>query len=200
VRRHLPIIDFRPYAIGTNINKDMEIPPDAARAVFEDTWIYKVNGKEKEFSTDEKPWNIEGATYVDRITKTIEEAYVPPIHDFTMERNGKDLTDELLQEEKLMLAVMYNLNKTKKKGLKRLKKVTDRALQNGYRVYAFSASAEENYLNIREEYQFDFDLLFCDETTLKTMIRANPGIIILNKGTIVDKRNWRDFKKIKFKD
>lgn len=200
VRRHLPIIDFRPYAIGNNINEGMKIPPDAAEAVYEDTWIYKVNGEEKEFTTEEKPWNIKGATYVDRITKTIDEGYVPPIHDFTLEKNGVDLTDELLQEEKLMLVVMYNLKKTRKKGLKRLKKVTDLALHNGYLVYAVSASTEEDFLKIKQEYQLDFDLLFCDGTTLKTMIRANPGIIILNKGTIVLKKNWRDFKRIKFKD
>jgi uncharacterized membrane protein YphA (DoxX/SURF4 family)/peroxiredoxin len=200
VRRHLRIIDFRPYAVGENIKKGMEFPPDAEGAVYEDTWIYKVNGEEKEFTTSEKPWEIEGATYVDRITKTINEGYVPPIHDFTMERNGEDLTDKLLQEEKLMLVVMYDLRKTKRKGLKRLKKVTDKALNNGYLVYAFSASTEEDFQKIKEEYQLDFDLLFCDGTTLKTMIRANPGIVILNKGTVTGKWNWRDFRKIRFKD
>ncbi len=200
VRRHLPVIDFRPYAIGNNISKGMEIPPNAARAVFEDTWIYKVDGEEKKFKTEDKPWNIKGATYVDRITKMIDKGYEPPIHDFTMESNGEDLTQQLLQEEKLMLVVMYDLNKTNKKGLKRLKKVTDLAMQNGYLVYAFSASTEEDFLKIKKEYNLDFDLLFCDETTLKTMIRANPGIIRLNKGTITGKWNWRDFRKIKFKD
>ncbi len=200
VRRHLPIIDFRPYAIGNNIVKGMETPPDAPKAVYEDTWIYNVDGKDKEYTTEEKPWEIEGATYVDRITKTIEEGYTPPIHDFTMERNGEDLTAKLLQDEKLMLVVMYDLNKTKKRGLKRLKEVTDRALHNGYLVYAISASTEEDYLKIKEEYNLDFGLLFCDGTTLKTIIRANPGIVMLNKGTITGKWNWRDFKKIKFKD
>ena len=199
VLRHLPIIDFRPYAIGKNIREGMLIPDDAPKAVFEDTWIYNVNGEEKEFTTEEKPWNIEGATFVDRITKTISEGYEPPIHDFTMELDGVDLTDELLQEEKLMLVVMYDLKKTKKKGLKRLKKVTDKAMQYGYKVYAFTAASPEEYLKIKDTYSLDFDMLFCDETTLKTIIRANPGIVILDKGTVKGKWNWRDFKKIKFR-
>ena len=198
VLRHLPIIDFRPYAVGNNITEGMLIPENAQEPIYEDTWIYNVNGKDKTFTTEEKPWNIEGATFVDRKTKTIEEGYEPPIHDFTMERNGEDLTEQLLHEDKLMLVVIYDLRKTNKKGLSRLKKISDKALQNGYLVYGFSASSEEDYLKIKNEYNFDFDLLFCDETTLKTIIRANPGIVTLNKGTIKGKWNWRDFKDIKF--
>ena len=196
--RHLPVIDFRPYAIGKNIREGMTVPEGASKAVYEDIWIYHVNGKTKEYTTEEKPWNIPGATFVDRITKTIDEGYVPPIHDFTMEHNGEDLTDKLLQEEKLLLVVMYNLDLSNKKGLKKLKEVTDKALKNGYLVYAFSASPEEDFQKIKQKYQLDFDLLFCDETTLKTIIRANPGIVMLQKGTITGKWNWRDFKKIKF--
>ncbi len=193
VLRHLPVIDFRPYAIGNNIPEGMLIPEDAQESVYEDLWIYNIDGKDQMFTTEEKPWNIDGATFVDRKTKIIEEGYEPPIHDFTMESNGEDIKEQLLQEEKLMLVVMYNMNKTNKKGLSKLKKVTDKALQNGYHVYGFSASSEEDFYKIKNEYNFDFDLLFCDETTLKTIIRANPGIVILNKGTITGKWNWRDF-------
>ena len=72
VLTHLPLIDFRAYAIGKNIPQGMLIPEDAPKAIFEDTWIYKVDGENKTFATEEKPWNIEGATFVDRKTKTIE--------------------------------------------------------------------------------------------------------------------------------
>ncbi len=198
VLRHLPIIDFRPYAVGNNITEGMLMPKDAIQPVYEDIWIYNVDGIDKTFTTKQKPWNIKGATYVDRITKIIEEGYEPPIHDFTMEKDGEDLTEQLLQEEKLMLVVMYNLNKTNRKGLSKLKKVSDKALQNGYQIYAISASNEEDFLVIKEKFNLDFDLLFCDETTLKTIVRANPGVVIIDKGTITGKWNWRDFKKIKF--
>ena len=197
VLRHLPIIDFRPYAIGKNIQEGMMIPEGAAKPVFEDTWIYNVDGEDKVFSTEEKPWNIEGATFVDRKTKTIEEGYVPPIHDFTMERGEEDLTELLLAKERLMLIVAYDLQKADEKGLSEIADLTNTALQNGYTVYCFSASIEEDFIKLKNKYNFEFDLLFCDETTLKTIVRSNPGIVTLNKGTITGKWSWVDIEQIK---
>jgi peroxiredoxin len=199
VLRHLPIIDFRPYAIGNNISEGMIIPEGAPESVYEDTWMYEVNGEVNEYTSEEKPWNIEGATFVDRKTKLISEGYVPPIHDFTMQKEGVDIAEDLLGEEKLLLVVMYNLDKSKKSGLKRVKELTDKAMEKGYVVYGFSASTEEDFNKLKEAYHWDFDLLFCDETTLKTIIRANPGIVELNEGTVVGKWNFRDFNEIKLR-
>ncbi len=194
---HLPIIDFRAYAVGKNIPEGMVFPEGAKQAVYEDTWTYNVNGEDKEFTTEEKPWNIEGATFVDRKTKLIEKGYEPPIHDFTMEKEDVDFTEFLMQKEKLMLVVMYDLAKVDKKALFKVKDITTNAMQNGYDVYAFSASNQEDFDSIKKEFKLDFDLLFCDETTLKTIVRANPGIVTLNKGTITGKWNANDSDRVK---
>jgi len=197
VIRHLPIIDFRAYAVGKNIPEGMLIPEGAAKPVYEDTWIYNVNGEDQVFTTEEKPWNIEGSTFVDRKTKIIEKGYEPPIHDFTMEIEGEDITDLLMKKERLMLIVAYNLQTASEKGMIKIKEVSDKALENGYTVYCFSASTNEEYLKLKNKYAFDFDLLFCDETTLKTIIRSNPGIVTLNKGTVTGKWSWVDTDKVK---
>jgi uncharacterized membrane protein YphA (DoxX/SURF4 family)/peroxiredoxin len=194
---HLPLIDFRAYAVGKNIPEGMIYPEDAKKSVYKDTWIYSVNGEEKEYTTEEKPWEIDGATFVDRKTKVIEKGYELPIHDFSMEKNDVDFTDLLMQKEKLMLIVMYNLQKTDKEALKNIKELSTKARQNGYDVYAFSSSPIEEYESIKEAFQLDLELLFCDETTLKTIIRANPGIVTLNKGTITGKWNALDANKVK---
>jgi len=191
VLRYLPIIDFRPYAIGKNIPEGMLIPEGAEQPVYEDTWIYKVNGEDQVFTTEEKPWNIEGATFVDRKTRTLKEGYVPPIHDFTMENGGEDITELLMAKEKLMLVVAYNLKLTSSKGMKEVKELSERAMEKGYTVYCFSASTQEDYDQLKEAYNWDFDLLFCDETTLKTIVRSNPGVLTLDKGTITGKWSWR---------
>ncbi len=197
VLHHLPIKDFRPYAIGKNIPEQMIYPEGAKKDVYDITFIYKVDGVEKEFSESEKPWEIKGAEYVDRKTVLLEKGYEPPIHDFTMERNGVDLTKRLMQKEKLMLIVAYNLSKSDIAGFANIKKVTDKALENGYTVYLMTASPEEEFQKIKAEFDLDFDLLYCDETTLKTIIRSNPGIVTINKGTVVGKWSYNDYEKVK---
>ena len=197
--RYLPIIDFRAYAVGKNIPDGMNIPEGAEEPVYEDTWIYEVNGELQKYSTEDKPWSIEGAKFVDRETRLVQEGYVPPIHDFTMEREGEDITDVLMQKEKLLLVVAYDLNKADKKGLDKMRRVTIKAMENGYAAYCFSASTLEDFEALKEKYGWEFDLLFCDATTLKTIIRSNPGIVTLNKGTITGKWSWRRAEKIEFK-
>ena len=200
VLHHLPIKDFRPYAVGKNIPEQMIYPKGAKKDVYKNTFIYKVNGIEKEFEESEKPWEIKGAEFVDRKTELVEKGYEPPIHDFTMERNNMDLTKRLMQKEKLMLIVAYNLSKSDIAGFANIKKVTDKALENGYTVYMMSASPEKEFQKIKAEFNLDFDLLYCDETTLKTIIRSNPGIVTINKGTIVGKWSYNDYENVKIKE
>ena len=152
VLTHLPIIDFRAYAIGKNLKEGME---------------YKNDGK------------------------------IPPVHDFMLEDEQQDLAPYLLEQEKVMLVITYNINKADENGFPAIKEFAIEALKKGYKVYGVSASFSDDIVMIQNKYDLPFDYLFCDETTLKTMIRANPGVIILDKGTVVDKKNWIDVDEIK---
>ena len=152
VLNHLPIIDFRAYAIGKNIPEGME---------------YKNDGK------------------------------IPPIHDFMLEDSQNDLAPQIVKMDKVMLVIMSSLDKSDFEAFPEIKIKADEALQKGYKVYGVSASFSDIIQLTKKEYQLPFEILFCDETTLKTMIRSNPGIMILNKGTIVEKKNWRDIDAIK---
>jgi hypothetical protein len=75
--------------------------------------------------------------------------------------------------------------------------MADEAIQKGYKVYGASASFSDLLQLTIDRFELPFEFLFCDETTLKTMIRANPGVIILNEGTIVEKKNWTDIDDLK---
>ena len=150
---HLPIIDFRPYAVGKNIPEGMEY-----------------NGGEE-----------------------------PPIHDFFLEaEDGEDLTSAVLEEDKVMLVIAYNLSISDNEGFIGVKEVTDKAISNGYAVYALSSSMNEEFIEVKNQYSLNFDMLFGDETMLKTIVRSNPGIVLLNKGTVIGKYSWVDVDKIKF--
>ena len=149
VLTHLPLIDFRAYAVGKNLQEGMVYPADGS---------------------------------------------IPPVHDFMLEGVQQDLAPILLEKEKVMLVIIYNLDKSDANGFPAIKEASEKAIAKGYTVYGVSASFSDDLLVAQEKYNLPFDFLFCDETTLKTMIRANPGIIILNKGTVTQKKNWIDIE------
>lgn len=152
VLAHLPIIDFRPYAIGKNIPEGMIYPEDGS---------------------------------------------LPKVHDFMLEDSQNDLAPEILKMEKVLLVISYNSDKADFEAFSEIKKLSDEAIKKGYKVYGVSASFSDILQLTVKKFELPFEFLFCDETTLKTMIRANPGIIILNNGTVVDKKNWNDIDDLK---
>ncbi len=197
VLNHLPIIDFRPYKIGTNIQKGMEIPEGAPKSVVEMIFIYNVNGVSKEFTEKDLMSIPEGATFVDRKDKVITEGYVPPIHDFAMEKDGSDYKEELLNEPKLVVVVAYDLSKSSQIGMEKLEKLNQNALAKGYKVIGMTASSPKEIAKTKTQFGLLFDFYFCDATTLKTIERANPSIMILEKGTIKQKAHYNDIGKLK---
>jgi len=121
---------------------------------------------------------------------------IPPIHDFFLEDSQNDLAPQILAKEKVILVIMPSLEKSNYSAFPEIKKLATDAKVKGYSIYGVSASFSDIIALTKERYQLDFEFLFCDETTLKTMIRSNPGIIILNKGTIVAKKNWRNIDQL----
>ena len=198
VLMHLPIIDFRAYAVGTNIQKGMEIPADAIMSEYEMIFIYKVNGVDTELSQADVMANKvpETAEFVDRKDKLIKQGYVPPIHDFTIELDGNDYTEAMLNEPKLIMLISYNLDKAESKGLALLEDFHQQALKKGYKVIGITASDDETIEAVKDLHKITFDYYFCDATTLKTIERANPSIVVLNQGTIVEKKHFNDIDEV----
>lgn len=197
VLNHLPLIDFRPFKVGNNIQKGMRIPDNAPKSVVEMVFIYKVNGVDKEFTEKDLMALPEGATFVDRKDKVIIEGYVPPIHDFTMEKDGSDYKDELLEEPKLVLIVAYDLVNADQSGLAKMEKLNKEAKAKGYKVIGMTASSPEEIEKSKNQFGMTFDFYFCDAITLKTIERANPSIVILEKGTIKQKVHHNDLADLK---
>ena len=196
VLMHLPVKDFRPYKIGDNIQENMTVPDDAPKAVIDYHWKFKVKGEEKIIITRGNYPTIEGE-YIGVETETIEEGYEAPIHDFSIERDGEDFTDEILNEENLIMIISYNLSKAETDGLIKLPQTISEANKKGYRVVGLTASGPDEQRSISEEYGLTFEFFFCDETALKTIVRSSPAILRLNKGTILQKLHWNDIEDLK---
>lgn len=198
VLNHLPLIDFRPYKVGNNIQKGMRIPDGAEKSVVEMVFIYKVGGVDKEFTEKDLISIPEGAVFVDRKDKVITEGYVPPIHDFTMEKDGSDFKEEFLEAPKVLLITAYDLVHADQNGMAKLEKLNQAATAKGYKVVGMTASNPEEIAAAKKQFGFTFDFYFCDAITVKTIERANPSIILLEKGTIKQKVHHNDSADLKF--
>lgn len=193
VLMHLPAIDFRAYAIGKNIQEQMIIPEDAPKPVLEYTWTFKVNGEEQEFVTNGSYPSVDGE-YIGVVTKEIDEGYIPPIQDFSIESEEEDLTSLFLEKEKLVIVAMYNISKAETEGVVKLKAFTDKAIKKGYSVIGLTSSGAAEKMQLKQTYSLNFDFYLCDEKVVKTIVRSNPGIVVLEKGTVVSKAHWNDIE------
>jgi len=186
---NLPLKDFRAYKIGDNFQENMTLPPDAQKEVSDYIWTYTLNGEEKTLTDRGR-----GPKTYDKIigveTEIVTKGDEPKILDFTIESQDEDLTQQFLEEDKLIMIVSYNLDKAEANGLQNLKAMADEAQKKGYTVIGLTASGEDKKQDIKKAYKLDFDFYLCDEKVLKTIVRANPGVLVLNKGTIIDKVHW----------
>jgi len=198
VLEHLPVIDFRAYKIGTNITKGMQTPANAPRAVYQYNWSFDVNGQQKTVINRGEDPKIDG-TLLGVETSVLQKGYEPPIHDFSIERDGTDYTTQMLEEEHLLVVIAYNLNVAQNEGFIAIKEATDSAIKKGYTVIGISASSTSETEKLAAKYDLDFKFYFCDMTALKTIIRSNPSIIRLEKGTILQKLHFNDVDQLKLK-
>lgn len=197
VLAHLPSVDFRPYKIGANIQEGMSVPENAPKPVYEYAWRFKVDGEEKIYVTEGDYPTVDGE-FIDVETTQIQAGYEPPIHDFTIEQGGQDYAAELLEEDKLVMVIAYDMAKSNLEAFEGVAEVTAKAKQNGYKVIGMSASSSDMAQKIINTYGLDFEFYFTDETTLKTIVRSNPAILVLSKGTIQQKVHYNDFEELEF--
>lgn len=196
VLMHLPLIDFRPYEVGASIEEGMSTPEGAKKAVYKYEWKFMDDGNEKIVTTHGSYPDVSGE-FIEVQTSLLEEGYVPPIHDFSIMKNDEDFTDKFLATDKLLIIASYNLAKSVPEGWLAIKKVAEKAQQNGYTVIGLSASDGEEVAKLKSKYGLKFDFYLADVTAIKTIIRSNPGIVKLHKGTVQQKLHWNDADNLK---
>ena len=184
----LPIFDFRPYHVGTNIKQGMEIPEGAEQPEFESTFLLRKNGETREFTLDNYPdstWE-----YVDTRTVQTKKGYEPPIHDFALTTcdTGEDITEQVLTKKGYtFLLVSPRLAVADDSNFGDIDQIYEYAEENGADFYCVTASANDEIERWRDLTGAEYQFCNADETTLKTMIRSNPGLMLLKDGTIIDK-------------
>jgi hypothetical protein len=186
--RELPIFDFRPYHIGSNIKLGMEIPEGEEPTVYETRFVLQKDGLKKEFTLENYPdstW-----TFVDSKTVVKEKGYEPPIHDFSMinYEDGEDITEQVLANEGyIFLLVAHQLQLADDSKIDLINELYDYCLEQGYGFYCLTSSSDDEILKWQENTGAEYPFCLMDNITLKTMIRSNPGLMLLKKGVVVNK-------------
>ena len=187
--RELPVFDFRPYHAGADIQQGMEIPEGEEPTEYETRFILQKDGVEKEFTLENYPdstW-----TFVDSKTVVKKQGYEPPIHDFSMMNveDGEDITEQVLSDENYtFLLVSHQLGLADDTQIDLINELYDYSLEYGYAFYCLTSSSDEDILKWKDNTGAEYPFCLMDNITLKTMIRSNPGLILLKEGKVI--RKW----------
>jgi uncharacterized membrane protein YphA (DoxX/SURF4 family) len=191
---HAPVLDFRPYKVGNHLPDLMGVPGGAASDSVVSVFIYEKNGKQESFSLEKAPIGDSSWTFVDRKDEVIRKGIQPLIHDFTLTLPDQgDITQEVLSDTSyVFLFVADKLEDMDYKGLTDVLEAKKYALHHGYRFLGLTSSTPKMVEDWR--YENDEAMSFCpvDDRVLKSMIRSNPGLILLRNGTVYQKWTARD--------
>lgn len=186
----LPKIDFLPYKVGNDIGKLMEIPEGAPRDEYEMIFIYEKGGQQFEFTAANLPADLDTYKFIDRKDKLIKEGYKPAIFDFKLYNDaGIDYTDSLLSDkENYKLILVQKSVFEGRSGMEpHIAALANSWQQGGYKFWALSATAPEQVEVYRHEHQLAFPYYLMDATPIKSMVRSNPGLILLKGNTVIKK-------------
>jgi len=192
--RHLPVIDFRPYAIGKSIPEGMQLPPGAVTDSVVMVFVYEKDGVTHELGMNELSRIDETWKFVDRKDKVIREGDKPPIHDFSITTSdGTDITGDILSRGNVFLLVAYDISKSDKGVQNKINDFVAKCQEYDIEFIGLTSSAPSEVEQFTKEHGSKFQYYFTDATTLKTMIRSNPGLMLLHAGTVGAMWHYHDF-------
>ena len=200
--RHLPVLDFRPYAVGKNITEGISLPEGAKPDQYEVTLKYKnkQTGEIRSFTEENYPWqDTLNWEYESSSERLVKKGYITPIHDLVIEHPTLgNITEEILEDDNhTILAVAYNLNQSDTQYQPAINRLAEYAREKGIRFYGLTSSTERDIEAYKKRNHVPYEFCTADEIQLKTMIRSNPGVIILREGTILDKWAGKDVPDVK---
>ncbi len=190
-----PIKDFRPYLVGTSIPDCLKLPPNAKPYKYENTFIYKnkKSGEVKEFKNS-WPQDMDNWTFVDRKDVMIQKGDDPKCKDFAIkDANGGDNSSSFFEEEEYILFIIIpDLKKVCDKGFDKIKPIAEAAEKEGKYVYILTGSIISDVEAYEKKHNAHFEIYNADATPLKTIMRSNPGLLILKKGVIAGKFHYNE--------
>ena len=196
----MPIIDFLPYKIGANIPDEMKIPPGVQLDEFEVTYNLKnkKTGETKTMSDKEylktniwkdANWEVVGNPE----SRLIKKGFEPKIRDLSIQDGqGNDYTKELLSNPFYSLVIVaHDLDKTNGEAINRLNALAINASENyNIRTVLLTSNSAQSAEAFAKVHKLVTEIFYADGVPLKEMVRANPGVLLLKNGTIINKWHY----------
>lgn len=197
---YLPILDFLPYKVGNNIPALMKMPPGAPQDVYEIMYNLKnkKTGETKKMTDKEylktgiwkdEDWEIVG----DPVNKLVKEGFQVKIKDLKIEdAQGTDYTNEIIENPYYNLVIVaYNLDHTNAKAIGDLNAIAMNAAENfNIRTVLLTSNSAEAVTAFSKANKLAMEVFYVDAIPLKSMVRANPGVMLLKNGTIINKWHY----------
>jgi uncharacterized membrane protein YphA (DoxX/SURF4 family) len=196
---HEPIFDFRPYRVGKNIPEGMRIPDGSPTDVYQNIYYYRnlKSNEVKKFTDLDFPWQDTINWKFESMDPPLllKEGFKPPIHDFSIQTTEQEnVTDFYLQDSLFTFFVIaYDLEKSWNKKQNELNMLAIWAKSKGYHFVGLTSTSGEGLRKYKTDLHPAYEMMLTDQTTLKTIIRSNPGLMLLKKGTIIGKWHYNDF-------
>ncbi|MDR0660201.1 MAG: DoxX family membrane protein [Prevotellaceae bacterium] len=198
--RHLPLIDFMAYKVGVNIREDKSIPQGAESDEYRTILIYEKDGVQQEFDDTNFPWQDTTWIYVEtKEPVLIKKGYTPTIHDFSITSYEEgDITDIVLSNPSYTL--ILTSPKLAKANARNISRINDLFAycnrQENISFLAMTASSTEDITGFINATNAGYPIHTADETTLKSMVRSNPGLMLIKDATILAKWSEADIPTI----
>jgi hypothetical protein len=193
VYEHLPIKDCLPFKVGNNILELRKMPKDAVQDEFKYEFIYEKAGVKKEFTTDfpDSTW-----TFVDRKQTLVKKGKnnVPLINDFSLsDKDGNDSTEAILNKPAYYLLFIKEVDNSEDKWMNAFTDVFNKAKKDGLPIYVVASDREKVTKLFNKAHDFKLPIYTCDGTSIKTVARANPTILVMKGAVVQHKYSWADF-------
>ena len=188
--RHLPLIDFMPWKVGKNINQTPSLP-----VRFFVTYKNRHSGEEKEFVAPDYPWN--DSTWLSNWIFKSQRVEDPNLNQGIILRvedeNGNIVTSSIIQNPSFQfIVVAYDLSKADPDGFLKILPFYKLAVADNYSFLCLTSTLPAEVRKFRIAHGTSYKYLFADDVVLKTMVRANPGLILLKNGVVLAKWHYND--------
>ncbi len=180
--QHLPFLDFRAYKEGVNIKEAMQ-----AKENPKFQYTFEKNGEQiKSYQyLSEK----DGYKLVSHEVTNVE-ASTPKITDFAVWNESGDKTQQIFEGKKLLI-IAYDIDEADIEGLIDANNLLLR-LQPDIKPIILTSSSAESVLAVKAQRGINADFYYGDATVLKTIIRSNPGLVLMSDALILGKWHFND--------